>query len=60
MFLKGIYSHYYEKLFIAYEKPEKAIRFMNKHIKDKDCYKLRTILGKGKGCAPRYGSLRRH
>ena len=46
---KGIYSHYYEKLFIAYEKPEKAIRFMNRNIKDEDFYKLRTILGKGKG-----------
>ncbi len=46
---KGIYSHYYEKLFIAYEKPEKAIRFMKQHIADKDMHKLRTLLEKGKG-----------
>lgn len=46
---KGIYCHYYEKLFIAYEKPEKAIRFMNRNIADKDLHKLRTILRKGRG-----------
>ena len=46
---KGIYSHYYEKLFIAYEKPEKAIRFMNRNIADKDLHKLRALLEKGRG-----------
>ena len=46
---KGIYCHYYEKLFIAYEKPEKAIRFMNRNIADEDLHKLRTILRKGRG-----------
>ena len=46
---KGIYSHYYEKLFIAYEKPEKAIRFMNRNIADKDLHKLRAVLRKGRG-----------
>lgn len=46
---KGIYSHYYEKLFIAYEKPEKAIRFMKQNIADKDMHKLRTLLEKGRG-----------
>ena len=46
---KGIYCHYYEKLFIAYEKPEKAIRFMNRNIADKDLHKLRTILREGRG-----------
>ncbi len=46
---KGIYSHYYEKLFIAYEKPEKAIRFLNKHISDDDLFKLRLALKKGTG-----------
>lgn len=46
---KGIYCHYYEKLFIAYEKPEKAIRFMNRNIADKDLYKLRSILRKRRG-----------
>jgi Kdo2-lipid IVA lauroyltransferase/acyltransferase len=46
---KGIYCHYYEKLFIAYEKPEKAIRFMNRNIADKDLHKLRAVLRKGRG-----------
>jgi len=46
---KGIYSHYYEKLFIAYEKPEKAVRFMKQNIADKDMYKLRKLLEKGRG-----------
>lgn len=46
---RGIYSHYYEKLFIAFEKPEKAIRFMSRNIADKDLYKLRAILRKGNG-----------
>lgn len=46
---KGIYSHYYEKLFIAYEKPEKAIRFMKQNITDNDMHKLRSLLLKGKG-----------
>lgn len=46
---KGIYSHYYEKLFIAYEKPEKAIRFMNRNIADKDLHKLSALLEKGRG-----------
>jgi Kdo2-lipid IVA lauroyltransferase/acyltransferase len=46
---KGIYSHYYEKLYIAYEKPEKAIRFMKRNIADKDLHKLRSILNRGRG-----------
>lgn len=46
---RGIYCHYYEKLFITYEHPEKAVRFMNRNITHKDFHKLRAILGKGKG-----------
>ncbi len=46
---RGIYSHYYEKLFIAYQAPRKAIRFMDKNISDTDLDRLHAALAKKKG-----------
>jgi len=45
----GILSHYYEKLFIAFEEPKKATRFLNKNINSEDLMILKKKLSKGNG-----------
>ena len=45
----GILSHYYEKLFIAFERPEKASTFLNQKIDTEDLAVLVKTLSKGKG-----------
>jgi len=45
----GIFSHYYEKLFIAFEGIEKATMFLNRSIISNDLEVLRRTLSKGKG-----------
>jgi len=46
---QGIFSHYYEKMFIAFEDKEKATKFLNEHITKNDLAVLRRSLSKGKG-----------
>jgi lauroyl/myristoyl acyltransferase len=46
---KGIFSHYYEKLFIAFEEKEKATEFLNRNIVSDDLAVARKCLSKGKG-----------
>lgn len=46
---KGILSHYYEKLFIAFEEPKEAARFLNDNILSNDLAVLRRSLSKGNG-----------
>lgn len=46
---RGIFSHYYEKLFIAFEKKEKATSFLNRSISCDDLEVIRRCLSKGKG-----------
>jgi len=45
----GILSHYYEKLFIAFEEPKKATKFLNQNIMSEDLKVLHTSLLKGNG-----------
>lgn len=45
----GILSHYYEKLFIAFEEPKKATKFLNQNIISKDLKILHASLLKGNG-----------
>jgi lauroyl/myristoyl acyltransferase len=45
----GILSHYYEKLFIAFEEPEKAGRFLNQTVRSEDWSVLNRKLLKGNG-----------
>ena len=45
----GILSHYYEKLFIAFEEPKKATRFLNQNINSEDLMILKKKLLKGNG-----------
>jgi len=45
----GILSHYYEKLFIAFERPKKAAKFLRQNIDSKDLEILRRSLSKGNG-----------
>lgn len=45
----GIFSHYYEKLFIAFEEKEKATSFLNHNISCDDLAVVRRCLTKGKG-----------
>jgi len=45
----GILSHYYEKLFIAFEEPKKATKFLNQNIASEDLKILYTSLLKGNG-----------
>jgi KDO2-lipid IV(A) lauroyltransferase len=45
----GILSHYYEKLFIAFEEPKKATKFLNQSIASEDLNILHTRLLKGNG-----------
>ena len=45
----GILSHYYEKLFIAFEEPKKATRFLNQNINSEDLMILEKKLLKGNG-----------
>lgn len=47
--LDGILSHYYEKLFIAFEEPEKATKFLKNNIISDDLIVLNRNLLKGKG-----------
>jgi KDO2-lipid IV(A) lauroyltransferase len=46
---QGIFSHYYEKLFIAFEDKEKATKFLNNSISSADLVIIRRCLLKGKG-----------
>lgn len=45
----GIISHYYEKLFIAFEEPAKATEFLNRNIISQDLMVLKKELLKGNG-----------
>jgi lauroyl/myristoyl acyltransferase len=45
----GILSHYYEKLFIAFEEPEKASKFLDQSIISEDLKILHKKLLKGNG-----------
>jgi KDO2-lipid IV(A) lauroyltransferase len=45
----GILSHYYEKLFIAFERPGKAAAFLTQSIDSRDLEILRKNSSKGKG-----------
>jgi len=47
--LDGIVSHYYEKLFIAFEEPEKATKFLKNNIISDDLIVLHRNLLKGNG-----------
>jgi lauroyl/myristoyl acyltransferase len=47
--LNGILSHYYEKLFIAFEEPEKATKFLKNNIISDDLIVLYRSLLKGNG-----------
>ncbi|MBW1783048.1 MAG: lysophospholipid acyltransferase family protein [Deltaproteobacteria bacterium] len=47
--LHGVYSHYYEKLFIAFERPKKAAAFLNHHVDTMDLEILEKSLSKGNG-----------
>ena len=47
--LDGILSHYYEKLFIAFEEPEKATKFLKNNIISDDLIVLNRNLLKGNG-----------
>jgi lauroyl/myristoyl acyltransferase len=46
---RGIFSHYYEKLFIAFEEKEKATKFLYNNISSADLVVIRRCLLKGKG-----------
>lgn len=46
---RGIFFHYHEKLFIAYEKPEKATNFLNKNVISEDLEILHKKRLKGNG-----------
>ena len=46
---KGIFAHYYEKLFMAFEEKQKATEFLNKHVNSDNLVVVRTALLKGKG-----------
>jgi len=47
--LDGLLSHYYEKLFIAFEEPEKATKFLKNNIISDDLIVLYRNLLKGNG-----------
>ena len=46
---RGILSHYHEKLFVAYEEPEKASIFLNRNVISKDLEMLHEKRQKGNG-----------
>ncbi len=46
---KGILCHYYEKLYMAFEEKNKAIRFLNRNISSNDLVVLRRCMLKGNG-----------
>ena len=46
---QGIFSHYYEKMFIAFEDKDKAARFLNDNISKGDLVVIRNSLSKGRG-----------
>jgi KDO2-lipid IV(A) lauroyltransferase len=46
---QGIFSHYYEKMFIAFEDKDKATRFLNDNISKGDLAVIRNSLLKGRG-----------
>lgn len=46
---QGIFSHYYEKMFIAFEDKDKAARFLNDNISKGDLVIIRNSLSKEKG-----------
>jgi len=45
----GILSHYYEKLFIAFERPKKITKFLRQNIDSRDLEILQGSLSKGNG-----------
>jgi KDO2-lipid IV(A) lauroyltransferase len=45
----GIFSHYYEKIFIAFEEPGSAARFLKEKIVSSDLVKLDEKLAQGRG-----------
>jgi lauroyl/myristoyl acyltransferase len=47
--IAGIFAHYYEKMFIAFEEPRKASRFLHTSILDPNSRVLLETLGKKKG-----------
>lgn len=47
--IKGLFAHYYEKLFIAFEDKAKTKEFMDSHLISKDVEILQARLKKGKG-----------
>jgi KDO2-lipid IV(A) lauroyltransferase len=46
---QGIFSHYYEKIFIAFEDKDKATSFLNDNISKSDLVVIRNSLLKGRG-----------
>jgi KDO2-lipid IV(A) lauroyltransferase len=46
---QGIFSHYYEKMFIAFEDKDKAARFLNDNISKGDLVVIRNSLLEGRG-----------
>lgn len=46
---KGILAHYYEKMFIAFEDPERATRFLHKSIQSRSLSVLNRKLAEGNG-----------
>ena len=46
---RGIFSHYYEKIYIAFENKKRATEFLNRHIQCRDLVILHRCLLKGKG-----------
>ena len=46
---KGILSHYYEKMFIAFEEPERATRFLRRSIQSRSLSILDRKLAEGNG-----------
>ena len=45
----GIFSHYYEKVFAAFEKKKKVVDFLHNHVTCKDLSVIKKGLLKGKG-----------
>ena len=45
----GIFSHYYEKIFAAFESKIKVADFLNKHVSSDDLSIIKEALKKGKG-----------
>ena len=46
---KGILSHYYEKLYIAFENKDKAVDFLSRNIASRDISVIERSLDRGNG-----------